>query len=102
MESYYIVIEPSGEYGLNKAPALLEISKIEGEPKLNVKVVSDQDKITKCINKNFLSYLSKNDILSYIRKDGGWMYYRVHEPKIMDEFIFKNDPFNWEDDIVNN
>jgi hypothetical protein len=96
---YYIVIEPSGEFGLNKAPALLKVCKEDGESKLQIKVISDQNNITTCINKNFMSYLNKQDVLSYIRKDGGWKYYRVYEPKEMDEYIFKNDPFNWQDDI---
>lgn len=99
MEFYYIVIEPSGEFGLDKAPALLKVSKIEGESNLDVKVLCDQNKITSCINKNFMSYLNKKDIINYIKKDGSWKYYRVYEPIEMNESIFKNDPFNWKDEM---
>lgn len=95
--TYHVIIEPSGEYGFNKAPALIEVSKAESCSKLVISVISDQDNITKFIHKNLMSYLNKEDVLSYIRKDGNWRYYRVFSPKNINIQEFKKDPFNYEE-----
>jgi hypothetical protein len=94
-ECFYLRVEGSGDFGLgNKADAIMKIYKDENRWK--EEIVSDEDDILSCLNKSssrFMGYLSKQDIISYIKDDSRGRFWSVKEVSESEanEFLFADE-----------
>lgn len=96
-QEYYILVKGSGDEGYaDSADAVIRIYKEDS--KYKEEIFTDEDNLLDCLSssKNYMSYLSAQEIADWIRKDGGRKFYSVKVISAETANKVKEDPYNWE------